>query len=364
MAALQHPNRIHTIELCLTSSLVDQLRTQVEEPFSELEDLVILSQNSTQLVLPATFRWGSRLRSLQTTRVSFSLPQLLPSSPNLINLQLHDIPRFGYFSPEVLASALSGMSQLQTLSLRFLSPANRHNPIIAPPLSGERITLPSLTQFKFRGTSYNLNRLVAKIDAPSLGDIDIAFFNELTFGVSHLGRFINRIDPQKSHLRADIRTSKRTVSVCFSRRGAPARLRLEISCRRLDRQLSSMAEICSHFPSFLLGVGTLGINTTQPTGGLDGVEGEQWLRLIRAFTGAENLHVTGELVTDIVYALEPTNEDPATFLPALRNLYIQEPGPLFAPLRAAIVPFVTARRLASCPVTVEYTQRRKASADT
>jgi len=71
------------------------------------------------------------------------------------------------------------------------------------------------------------------------------------------------------------------------------------------------------------------------------------------------------LTTDILCALNPTNEDPATVLPALRNLYLEEPGPRFAPLRAAVVPFVTSRRLSGCPVAVEYTQRhsKKASAD-
>jgi hypothetical protein len=366
VAALQHPNRVRSIELRLTSSLVEKLRTQVEEPFSDLEDLVILSQNSTQLVLPSTFQWGSRLRTLHSTRVAFSLPQLLSSSPNLTDLQLHDIPRVGSFSPEALASALSGTTQLQSLSLRFLSPSSHHNHIGVPPPSDELVSLPFLTRFKFRGTSNNLNKLAARIDAPRLGDIEIAFFNELTPDVSHLGPFLSRIETQKSHRRVDIRTSKRTISICFTRRGAPPRLKLEISCRRLDRQLSSMAQICDHLPPFLLGIGNLGINTTQPTSGHVSVESEQWLRLIRSFSGAEKVHVAGELATDVVHALRPANDEELSMvLPALRNLYIQEPGPLFAPLRAAVVPFVTSRRLSGCPVTVEYTQRysKKASAD-
>jgi hypothetical protein len=366
VAALQLHNRVRGIELRLTSSLVEKLRTQVDEPFSELENLVVLSQNSTQLVLPGTFRWGSRLRSLHSTRVSFALPQLLSSSPNLVDLQLHDIPRVGYFSPEALVGALSGTTQLQSLSLRFLCPASRHNHVGVTPSSGERIALPSLTRFKFRGTSNNLDRLASRIDAPSLSDIEIAFFNELTFDVSHLGRFLSRIEIQKSHRRAEIRTSKRTVSISFSQRGAPARLKLEISCRRLDKQLTSMAQICDHFPASFLRVGNLVITTTQPTSGLDNVDSNQWLGLLGSFGGAQKLHVAGELATDIVHALRPpTGDDPEMVLPALRNLYLQEPGPLFAPLRAAVVPFVTSRRLSGCPITVEYTQRysKKSSTD-
>jgi len=125
-----------------------------------------------------------------------------------------------------------------------------------------------------------------------------------------------------------------------------------------------MAQICEHFPTSLLGVEHLAIITTQPTSGQDGVENEQWLTLLRSFRNAEKVQVAGELVTDIVHALRTDNEE-APVLPALRNLHLQEPGPLFAPLRAAVVPFITSRRLSGCPVTVEYTQRysKKPSAD-
>jgi hypothetical protein len=69
VAALQLHNRVRGIELRLTSSLVEKLRTQVDEPFSELENLVVLSQNSTQLVLPALFG-GARAFVASTRRES------------------------------------------------------------------------------------------------------------------------------------------------------------------------------------------------------------------------------------------------------------------------------------------------------
>ncbi|KAH8984706.1 hypothetical protein EDB92DRAFT_1818935 [Lactarius akahatsu] len=47
VAALQHGhNRVRSIKLCLTNSLVGKLSTQVKEPFSELEDLVLRSISS------------------------------------------------------------------------------------------------------------------------------------------------------------------------------------------------------------------------------------------------------------------------------------------------------------------------------
>ncbi len=125
VAALKQSDRVSSISLTITSSLLAKFFS-TEEPFSNLEDLVLLSQNPMGLVLPSAFKWGSRLRRLQSTGIALpSLPQLLSPSLDLVDLQLHEVPSIGYSSPEEFASALSGMTQLQSLSLHFLSPASR-----------------------------------------------------------------------------------------------------------------------------------------------------------------------------------------------------------------------------------------------
>ena len=119
MAALKQSDRVSSISLTVTTSLLDKLYA-IERPFSELEDLVLLSRDSVQLTLPSTFRWGPRLRRLHLTRIAFpALLQLLHSSRNLVDLQLHEVLNPWYFSPEALTNALSGMAQLQSLSLHF-----------------------------------------------------------------------------------------------------------------------------------------------------------------------------------------------------------------------------------------------------
>ncbi|KAH9074807.1 hypothetical protein EDB83DRAFT_1872334 [Lactarius deliciosus] len=118
IAALKQSDRASTIGLTITTSLMGKL-SAIEEPFLRLEELVLRSPDNTQLTLPSTFRWGTRLRRLHSTRISLpALPQLLSSSENLVDLKLHEI---GYFSPEALADGLSRMTQLQSLSLHFLS---------------------------------------------------------------------------------------------------------------------------------------------------------------------------------------------------------------------------------------------------
>jgi hypothetical protein len=151
MAALEKHVRVHSISLTISNTLLKRFST-IPGPFSELEELALLSQDNAQLTLPSAFWWGHRLRTLHSTRIAFpSLPQLLSPSQDLVDLQLHEIPGLGYFSPEAFADALCGMTQLRTLSLYFLSlPPRRHRDYLRlPPPPGDRVVLPALTCFKY-----------------------------------------------------------------------------------------------------------------------------------------------------------------------------------------------------------------------
>ena len=353
VSALKQSDRVSSISLTITGSLLYKLFL-VEEPFSVLEDLVLL-KNPMGLLLPNTFKWGSPLRRLHSTGIAFpALPQLLLPSIDLVDLQLHEIPGVGYFSPDAFASALSGMDQLKYLSLHFLSPASRPNHVDLSPSPGVRVVLPSLTHLKFRGVSEYLNSLVSKIDAPGLVAIEIGFFNQLILRLSQLGQFIDRIEMQKSHHRADILFSRRAVSISFTYPEARARLSLQISCEQLEWQLSSMAQICNYFSPFLPNVQDLGVDTTQRSSGNDDVDDEQWRELIRAFDGAEDFRVTGELATDILRALRPDDGEHETVLPALRNLCTPELMSIYGhgPLQEAVESFTTSRRLSGHPARV------------
>ena len=241
MAALKQSGRVRFINLNIASSLLPKFLT-IEEPFTELEELVLLSRDSVQLTIPRTFRWGPRLRRLHSTRFAFpALPQLLSPSRDLVDLQLHEIPSIGYLSPKEFANALSGMSRLQSLSLHFLSPTSRPNHVIFQS-PGQRVVLPALTCLKFRGASEYLNNFVARVDAARLKDIDITFFNQIIFHIPQLARFINQIELQKSHREAVIRSCGRAISLTFAQPGTYARFTLQISCEDLDWQSSSMAQ--------------------------------------------------------------------------------------------------------------------------
>ena len=338
IAVLQQSDRVNSISLTLTTTLLGKLST-VSEPFSELEELVLLSQDKLQLTLPSAFRWGPRLRTLHVTRITIpSLPPLLSSSTDLVDLQLHEIPIAGYFSPhwQAFADALSGASHLRSLSLHFLSCPPRRS-YVGLPSSSHRIVLPALTCFKYRGTSKYLDIFVARIDAPHLGDIDVIFFNQPTMDALQLGKLIRRIDIQTLLTEAHIQTSAHAISIFIKNSNTPIRVRLQISCQQLDWQLSSMAQVCGQFSWLRSRVNDLTINTNElanecPSGRH---EGKQWLQLFRSFSGARTLSLVGGLTTYILCALGPAGEEGGRegtidrpVLPALDNLHLRRPMPI------------------------------------
>ncbi len=183
-------------------------------------------------------------------------------------------------------------------------------------------------------------------------DIEVRFFNQLIFHLSQLGRFIDQIETQKSHRRADIVFFGRAVSITFTRPEAHARLTLQITCEQLDWQLSSIAQICDHFFPFLSSVQDLVIDTTQRSSEKDDADDEQWLELIRAFDGAEDFRVAVELATNILRALRPVDGEHTTVLPSLRSLSIPGLMSIPRPLRRAVESFTALRRLSGHHVQV------------
>ena len=362
VAAFNQSDRVRTINLTITRSLQGKLST-ISESFSELEELVLLSEENARITLLSTFRWGPLLRSLHATRIAFpSFPQLLLPSRGLVDLQLHEIPRVGYFSPEAFANALSGMTQLRSLFLHFLSLPTRRNYLRLPPTSWERVALPALTCLKFRGTSKYLDSLVARIDAPNLRDIDITLFHQPTMDASQLGLFIDRVEKlTPARGRADILTSERAISLVlyFTQiEGFWTRLKVEISCEQFDWQLSSMTQVCKQLSPFLFCVKDLGVNITRPSSRPDDIVGGQWLELVRTFGGTEDLRVCDEVMTDVLRPLHPAQAygDFTTLFPFLRNLHIEEPSSVHAILNGRenfwdlVESFVAQRRLSGYPL--------------
>ena len=356
IAALKQSGRVSSISLTITGSLLKKLST-ISEPLSELEELSLLSRDNVHLILPSTFRWGHRLRTLHSTGIAFpSFPQLLLPSQDLVDIQLHEIPRAGYFSPEMFANALAGMTQLRSLTLHLLSFPRRRSFLGLPPPPGERINLPALTRLKYRGSSKYLDSFVARIDAPRLGEIDITFFCQPTMDASQLGRFIERIEMPTPISLGEVHPSEHAISISFrsltdSSTSTP--LRLQISCKQLDWQLSCMAQVCDQFSPFLFRVNSVEIYTTKPSSGHNDADSEQWLELVRSFGGVRDFSVAGKFTADILCALRPANEGNTTMLSSLRYIRVKKPMVMHGSSWDALQSFITSRSISGRPVQID-----------
>jgi hypothetical protein len=355
MTAFNQSDRVHSISLTVTSSLLEKLNA-IKRPFSKLEDLILLSRDRAQVTLPSAFGWGTRLRRLHLIRIVFSaLPLLLYSSKNLVDLMLHEVPNPWLFSPEALTDALSGMVQLRSLSLHFL-PTTAHICVTIP--SRKRIVFPVLTRLDFRGIAKYLEDLVARIDTPRLGDIELTFFNESILDFSKLSEFIDCIEIHKSHRRADILSSERAISISLTQPGALTCLTLQLLCKPLALQLSTMSQLCITFSALLTDVKDLRISATRQSREGDSLDSERWLESITSFTAVKWFHIAGNILIDIVRALQQQDKRRKTVLPSLKTLYLPQPGSRQARLREMVVSFMVLRRLSGHPIEVEYGRPR------
>jgi hypothetical protein len=360
--ALKRSDRVRSISLTVTNRLLENSSCAISKPLSELEELALMSQESVPMTRPLTsvFQCGARLRRLHLTGITISaILSLLHSSRNLVDLRLYEV---SWFSSELHAvvDALSGMTQLQSLSLYLLPFLSYVYP--RPPSKPRRsVGLPVLARFSFRGNIGDLEYFVARIYAARLRHIDITLFDGTISELPKLNRFINRIKLHKSHRRADILFSEQAISISLTQPGAPTYLKIELLCEPLALQLSSMAQICTQLSPLLFDVEDLRI-TGRAIRPIIPEDFHSGLRT-NFFAGVKWLHICGFLTTNVLLTLRLLDTRPQTLLPALQKLYIiPEPGLGNTPYSAAIVSFMTSRRRVSDHhITVEYERLRHES---
>ena len=356
VAALKHTDRVCEIRLWPVPSLQwENVLVAMEQPFPELTDLRFQSEDETASIVPDSFLGGfaPRLRSLRFERIPFpGLPNLLSSATGLVKISLQKIPHSGYISPEAMVTCLSTLASLAELELSFMSPPSRPNRESRRPPPFTRSVLPALRQFGFVGVSEYLEDLVARIDSPLLDSLQIKFFHQLIFDTPQLTRFISRTPELNARNEARMVISNSGASVLVP--GVVGKgLRLEISCRPSDWQLSSLAQVCnSSFPRALISsLEHLYISDDEYSRLFwqDDIESSQWLELLQPFTAVKNLHLSREFTPRVVPALQVLVRERMTeVLPALQCLCLEEDHPS-GPIQEAITQFLTERALLSTP---------------
>jgi F-box-like len=310
IAALQHPDRIRTIQLPVTTSLLEKLTTVAQKQFPVLECLELVGEPDEEPILPIEFLVGPfpSLRILRVTRVAFpALEHFLPFAKNLVSLHLETLP--AYPTLTALRNLFPGMTHLEELYLHFHSPISRlisesggNNPANAPPC---RAVLPGLKFVEFCGTSEDLECLSSSIEAPVLQDIKITFFNQATiFDTSQFVQFLSHTETQRSQDSAKLHCSESDISVAFFQQ-TRHQMTLRVRCMSLDWQLSCMAEICANLFPIVSDVRHLDIDASFPfPSEHDDMDPLPLLELFRPFSKVKRLFLSEAVALYVKYALK------------------------------------------------------------
>jgi len=359
----ENENRIREIYiLYATNSRLERFAAAMQKPFPELTHLTVRGAGDLVPVLPDSFLGGStpRLRELELMGIPFpSMPKLLLSANGLVILDLTDIPDSGYISPDAMATALTAVTKLKTLHLQFRSPRPRPDRASRPLPPPTRFVLPALTELFFRGVYEYLEDLLARIDPPLLQDLYISFFMDLNFDVPQLHWLIGHAEEFKAFDRAKVSISEDSIELLLDRQmqvlNHQGLLRLEINCKVLDWQLSSLAQVCSSSFPLISALEELEICeylylSPPPWKGV--AENAQWLELLDPFTALKNLYLMDNAPVHVCNALlELSGERITEVLPALQNIFLYD-GLSWEGPRKAIKTFVAARRRSRRPVSV------------
>jgi hypothetical protein len=288
------------------------------------------------------------------------LPKLLLSANNLRRLELSSIPHSGYFPPDAIATALSTLTSLSSFGLQFISSRSCPDRESRRPPPSTRSVLPVLTCLSFKGVSEYLEDLVASIATPQIEYLSITFFNDIVFDIPQLTQFISRTPKLKTVKNALIDLPHYAASVSFSSKTSPSRyggdLLVQISCKGLDRQLSSLEQICTPFlPSLSMLEDLYFLEGPQADWKVD-IDNGLWVELLRPFSAVKNLYLSEIVASPVAFALQElfggrATEVLPTILPALQNIFLEQLESS-GPVLEGIGQFVAARQVAGHRITV------------
>jgi hypothetical protein len=358
IAALERRERVCQIALAIVqSSDLGIYFEALQQPFPELTHL-LLHCFETVPVVPDSFLGGSapRLEYLNLEGITFpGLPKLLLSATHLVHLHLHDIPHSGYISPDTMVTALSTLTSLEYLTLKFQSPRSCPDQASRRPPPSTRFVLSFLRYFNFKGVGEYLEDVVACIDTPQLNVLLTIFFNDIVFDSPQFIQFISRTPTLRAPKKAHITLRNARANLLFkSQASGDGGLSVSILCQGLGWQVSFLEQVCTSGLPPLSMLEDLYIYE-EPFSDPDwkgDIENGLWLRLLHPFTAVKNLHLSEELALLIGPALQELAEGRTTeVLPALQNIFLEGLESL-GPVQEGIAKFVAARQVASRPIEV------------
>jgi hypothetical protein len=363
----EHLDRICSIRLYVTHSQLDKLTTVMKEPFPALECLEISSEDGNTPVLSGEFLGGDapRLQEVTLSGIPYpTLPSLLLSASDLVELRLHRIPPTGYISPEAMVASLAALPRLKVFVIKFqlATPHPDPHPIHPPAIT--RTILPTLTSFQFRGPSEYLEDLTSRIDTPDLNQILIEYLNQLVdVQVTQFSTFINHsVGPEITQFRhAQVSFFDNRVAFTMHRHAThPSSgwrpITTTILCEGIGWQVWHMAHVLSQFSATLSNVVHLKLKAHpgEDDRQLEDRDDVEWQHLLHQFPAVQTLHVSQGLAGHVSLALEEVAGEVVTeVLPSLDLVCLAgQPA-------SSMEKFVASRQLSDTerPVAVVYTER-------
>jgi hypothetical protein len=134
VVALRQADRICKIDLSVPTLIRQSIADMMQVPFPALESIRIESKSASEPLVIDELLGGSAPRLKEIRVEGFAIPflvlrRLLLSTHNLVTLNLYDIPESCSLPlpPDAFVTALSSLSHLKELSIRFRPPASRRS---------------------------------------------------------------------------------------------------------------------------------------------------------------------------------------------------------------------------------------------
>jgi len=356
MLALQQRHRVRHIRLLMPGSHLRKLVPAIDGEFPMLESLFVElpeeDRYNTNLILPKTFRPPHLCRLLLTDVDLSPVLQILTTCVSLVTLSLHDIYP-AYFSPNDLLQHLSLLSQLKSLTINF-----HHDPsnaVIERELLGApimtRVTFPDLRRFLFRGANAYLEVLLSHMTTPILETLVVFFPHRVMFSTANLLQFMGTTkNLVLTTAKFKFDDTGIIVEVYPNEEAEICAFYLDVACRYLDEQVSSMAQLFDGFSPVFSAVERLAFAYEKRMWAHSEVDRSPWHRLLRSFRNVKTLLVEYDLVGELSRCLESDDDEFVLgLLPELKELSYSSGGYLSGD---EFNGFINARQVAGRPVTL------------
>ncbi|KAH9174715.1 hypothetical protein EDB89DRAFT_464239 [Lactarius sanguifluus] len=313
---LRHLERVYSLQLRLSLSTWRKIvaaTSDVPVSCTCIEHIYLdTGDRATGFVLPDVFLKGHspRLRTLMMIGVSLpSLSSLLLSPTRLSCLVLDGIPDLSHLPPRELLVHLNNMPQLRYLNIGFLSTTHHRRLAgdVNPTL--DRVALPHLKRFHFRGACTYLESLVTNLDAVAVYELVFTLFHQLMYAIPQVSAFLRRTKRFGfDGVRINFWPEGLVVSASPVISPSPKDvLCLRIPCARLDFQVASAAQICRALRPNFANMEDLFVKYHQnqlPMQWHDGeVDPTLWKELLSQFSGMKTLWISSALVLEVTASM-------------------------------------------------------------